>query len=88
MPRAMVESNAVPGFTPSVHGLHFPNYWPPGPTIRLGIIDPRWVGVGDATAGLCGGMSWFVRERFENGAAVPAEPPPLDLREQRTPPAQ
>ena len=31
------------------------------------------MGVGDATAGLCGGMSWFVRERFENGAGVPAD---------------
>jgi hypothetical protein len=72
MPRAMVESNAVRGFLPSVHGLHFANNWPPGPTVRLGIIDPRWVGVGDATAGLCGGMSWFVRERFEDGATVPA----------------
>ena len=68
----MVESNAVRGFLPSEHGLHFANNWPPGPTVRLGIIDPRWVGVGDATAGLCGGMSWFVRERFETGSSVPA----------------
>lgn len=73
MPRAMVDSNAVPGFVPSVHGLHFANRWEPGPTVRLGFIDPRWVGVGDATAGLCGGMSWFVRERFESGAAVPPD---------------
>ena len=65
----MTESNAVPGFLPSVHGLHFANRFPPGPTVRLGFIDPRWVGVGDAEAGLCGGMSWFVRERFETGLA-------------------
>jgi hypothetical protein len=69
----MSDSNAVPGFTPSVHGLHFPNHWPPGPTVRLGVIDPRWVGVGDATAGLCGGMSWFAREWFEEGRAVPPD---------------
>ena len=69
----MTESNAVEGFQPSVHGLHFANRWEPGPTIRLGVIDPRWVGVGDAKAGLCGGMSWFVRERFESGSAVPAD---------------
>src|SRR5688572_20970665 len=69
----MVESNAVAGFIPSVHGLHFPNHWPPGPTVRLGIIDPRWVGVGDATAGLCGGMAWFSREWFEEGRAVPLD---------------
>ena len=34
-----------------------------------GPIDPRWFGIGDAAAGLCGGMSWFVRERFEAGLA-------------------
>ena len=68
----MVESNAVPGFLPSTHGLHFANRFPPGPTLRLGLLDPRIVGIGDATAGLCGGMSWLVRERFE--ARRPIEP--------------
>jgi len=68
----MTESNAIDGFRPSVNGLHFANRWEPGPTIRLGVIDPRWVGVGDAKAGLCGGMSWFVRERFHAGLAIPA----------------
>ena len=73
----MVESNAVPGFLPSVNGLQFANRFPPGPTLTLGPIDPRWVGIGDASAGLCGGMSWLVRERFEAGLAVPptTEPP-------------
>jgi hypothetical protein len=69
----MTASNAVPGFLPSVHGLHFSNRFPPGPTVRLGFIDPRIVGVGDAEAGLCGGMSWFVRERFESGLPVPSD---------------
>ena len=69
----MPASNAVDGFLPSVHGLHFANRYPPGPTVKLGFIDPRWVGVGDAQAGLCGGMSWFVRERFETGRPVPAD---------------
>ena len=68
----MTESNAIEGFRPSVNGLHFANRWEPGPTIRLGVIDPRWIGVGDAKAGLCGGMSWFVRERFHAGLAIPA----------------
>jgi hypothetical protein len=66
-------ANAVPGFLPSTHGLRFANRFPPGPTLRLGPIDPRWVGVGDASAGLCGGMSWFVRERFEAGLPIPAD---------------
>jgi hypothetical protein len=69
----VVTSNAVPGFRPSVHGLHFSNRYPPGPTIKLGFIDPRIVGVGDAEAGLCGGMSWFVRERFEAGLPIPID---------------
>ena len=69
----MVESNAVDGFLPSVSGLHFANSYPSGPTVKLGALDPRWVGVGDADAGLCGGMSWFVREWFEEGRAIPAD---------------
>jgi len=69
----MTDSNAVPGFLPSIYGLHFANRFPPGPTLRLGPIDPRWIGVGDASAGLCGGMSWFVRERFEAGLPIPAD---------------
>src|ERR671921_294412 len=75
---SMVESNAVPGFLPSTHGLRFANRFPPGPTVRLGLVDPRRIGIGDATAGLCGGMSWFVRERFEAGLPIPTqtEPPP------------
>ncbi len=69
----MTESNAVTGFLPSRNGFHFANRWEPGPTIRLGILDPRLVGVGDAKAGLCGGMSWFVRERFNAGLPIPAD---------------
>jgi hypothetical protein len=78
MPATMSASNAVPGFQPSVNGLHFPNRFPSGPTVKLGIIDPRWVGIGDADAGLCGGMSWFVRERFEAGLPVPVDTVPPD----------
>ena len=69
----MTESNAVAGFLPSVNGLHFSNRWEPGPTIRLGVIDPRWIGVGDARQGLCGGMSWLVREQFAAGRAIAAD---------------
>jgi len=69
----MVERNAVPGFLPSTHGLKFANRFPPGPTIRFGPIDPRWIGIGDASAGLCGGMAWYVRERFEAGLPIPPD---------------
>lgn len=69
----MTDSNAVAGFVPSVHGFHFANRFPAGPTVKLGFIDPRVVGVGDAAAGLCGGMSWLTRERFEAGLVAPPD---------------
>ena len=67
----------VPGFLPSTNGLHFANSWPPGPTVRFGPLDPRIIGVGDASSGLCGGMCYTVRDLFEAGIT-----PPLD----RSPP--
>ena len=69
----MTPSNAVPGFLPSVNGLHFSNRFEPGPTVRFGVLDPRLIGVGDASAGLCGGMSWLVRDRFESGQPAPPD---------------
>jgi hypothetical protein len=69
----MTESKAVPGFLPSTNGLHFPNRFPSGPTVRLGPIDPRWIGIGDASNGLCGGMASFVRARFEAGQPIVAD---------------
>jgi hypothetical protein len=72
----MTTANAVTGFLPSTHGLRFRNSWPPGPTVRLGPIDPRIVGFGDASMGLCGGMAVLVRERFQAGDAVPPDPEP------------
>jgi hypothetical protein len=74
----MVE-HAVPGFLPSVHGLHFANAFPPGPTLRLGPFDPRVLGIGDASAGLCGGMALTARDLW--AARVPAPPddvPPVN----------
>jgi hypothetical protein len=40
--------------------------------VRLGLLDIRWFGVGDAAAGLCGGMSYLVRDLFE----AHVDPPP------------
>ncbi len=72
-----MSENAVPKFHPSHDGLHFANRYPSGPTVRLGPIDPRVIGVGDASSGLCGGMSFTVRDLFELGIPVPpdTEPP-------------
>ncbi len=65
-------TNEVPGFRPSVHGLAFANAFPPGPTMRLGSFDPRVIGFGDASAGLCGGMALTARDLYEAGIAAPA----------------
>ena len=70
----MIESNTVADFLPSRHGLRFANRFPPGPTLRVGPLDPRWIGIGDAAAGLCGGMAWLVREWFEEGRSIPSTP--------------
>lgn len=70
----MAPVSLVPGFLPSTHGLHFANRFAPGPTVRLGPFDTRWIGgLGDASAGLCGGMAWYVRERFAAGLPIPAD---------------
>ena len=67
---------AVPGFLPSVHGLRFANSFPPGPTLTIGPLDPRVLGFGDASAGLCGGMALTARDLFEAGMAAPPESAP------------
>jgi hypothetical protein len=69
-------TRVVPGFRPSVQGLHFANAFPPGPTVRLGPLDPRVLGIGDASAGLCGGMALTARDLFEAGLASPPDAAP------------
>ena len=72
----MSGSHVVAGFLPTTNGLHFSNSFPSGPTVKLGPLDPRWVGIGDASAGLCGGMSWYTREQFEAKQPIPADTAP------------
>ncbi|MBA2381930.1 MAG: hypothetical protein H0V73_07455 [Chloroflexi bacterium] len=67
----------VPGFAPTIHGFHFANAWPSGPTVKFGPLDPRIVGVGDARNGLCGGMVYSAADLFAAGVPIPPdrEPP-------------
>lgn len=67
---------SVPGFRPSVHGFHFRNSFPPGPTVKLAGFDPRVIGIGDAAAGLCGGMALSVRDLFDAGLVAPSDTDP------------
>jgi hypothetical protein len=66
----------VPGFLPSVHGLAFPNAFPAGPTITFGPFDPRILGLGDASTGLCGGMALTARDLWAAGLPAPADTTP------------
>ncbi len=72
-----MEVRTVEGFLPSVHGFHFANAWPHGPTVRFGPFDPRIVGVGDAADGLCGGMVYATADLFLAGVPVPADREPF-----------
>jgi hypothetical protein len=73
-----VNEATIPGFLPSVNGFHFANAWPSGPTVRLGPHDPRWIGIGDAADGLCGGMVYTAGDLFAAGVAVPADRQPFE----------
>lgn len=66
-------ARVVQGFLPSLHGLHFANAFPPGPTVKLGVLDTRILGFGDASAGLCGGMALTARDLLEAGLVAPPE---------------
>jgi hypothetical protein len=74
-----MQERTVAGFLPSVQGFHFANAWPSGPTVRFGPLDPRWIGIGDAADGLCGGMVYTVGDLFAAGVAmVPDREPPAN----------
>ena len=68
----------VPGFTPKTNGFHFANAFPPNPirTFKLGNVAT--LNVGDVANGLCGGMSFAMRDIFEDGLRPPPDtaPPP------------
>lgn len=67
---------AVPGFRPSIHGFAFTNDFPPGPAVRIGPAGRRQLAIGDASRGLCGGMTFAVRDLFEAGRLPPATDQP------------
>ncbi|HEV2005104.1 MAG TPA: hypothetical protein VGQ85_00690, partial [Candidatus Limnocylindrales bacterium] len=68
-------SHVIPEFLPSRHGFHFANRWPSTPAFWWGAGLVR-LGLGDAGRGLCGGMAFAVRDRFERGTAPPTETAP------------
>ena len=61
----------VPGFSPSVNGLRFPNAFPKGPLLHVAGIP-----IGNASNGICGGMAFAARDLFEAGLPPPADTSP------------
>jgi hypothetical protein len=61
----------VPGFRPSVNGLHFANEFPHAPVVRIELPGGLRIPIGDAAKGLCGGMVYTVRDLHEAGIAAP-----------------
>ena len=68
----------LPGFTPKANGLHFRNAFPPNPIRQFRLGNVATLNVGDAANGLCGGMSFVVRDLCEHDLMPPADvtPPP------------
>lgn len=67
----------VPGFTPKQNGFHFPNAFPPNPIRQFRLGNVATLNIGDAANGLCGGMSFTVRDIFEHQLMPPADQTPL-----------
>jgi hypothetical protein len=61
----------VPGFTPSVNGLHFTNSFPSEPDLSFDLPGIGRIPIGDASNGLCGGMVFTVRDVFQTPGLAP-----------------
>jgi hypothetical protein len=61
----------VPGFTPSINGLHFVNSFPHEPVVNVDVPLFGKIPIGDASGGLCGGMAFTVRDVFETKGMKP-----------------
>lgn len=68
----------VGDFMPSVNGFHFNNSFPSEPIREFRLGNITTLDIGNAANGLCGGMSFTVRDLFEAGLRPPvdAAPPP------------
>jgi hypothetical protein len=60
-----------PQFLPSRDGLPFDNSWPPAPGLAIG-TPLGALGVGNAAAGLCGGMIFAALDYWHAGLVPPA----------------
>jgi hypothetical protein len=73
---AVASTVAVPNFRPSTNGFRFTNAFPPESTIEIDLGPAGRVGLGDASQGVCGGMTFAVRDYFEAGRPIPPDDTP------------
>jgi hypothetical protein len=67
------ERRAAPGYLPSTHGFHFTNSWPDVHITSITLPDPFGdIPIGNASWGLCGGMSFASRDYFEARQLAPS----------------
>lgn len=71
----IVPGNEIARFRPSRYGFHFTNRWPshPARTLNLGVVQ---IPIGDTGRGLCGGMVFAARDRFERDEDAPLDATP------------
>lgn len=62
-------------FRPSRYGFRFRNSWPKQPALVLNLGAVR-IPIGDTSRGLCGGMAFAARDRFERDEDAPQDPTP------------
>jgi hypothetical protein len=68
------DRQAVAGYLPSTHGFLFANSWPSIHITSITLPDPFGdIAVGNASWGLCGGMTFASRDYFEAKQLAPAQ---------------
>jgi hypothetical protein len=65
-----MSTTMVPGFLPSTNGFAFANRFPPVPVLRV-LVGRRRIGLGRASDGLCGGMTFAAADLFVDGRLPP-----------------
>ena len=68
-------SNEIARFRPTRYGYRFRNVWPKQPALFLSLGAIR-IPFGDTSRGLCGGMVFAARDRFERDEDAPPDPTP------------
>ncbi|HEY1332086.1 MAG TPA: hypothetical protein VGH10_11540 [Actinomycetota bacterium] len=63
----------VSGFLPSTNGFSFPNDWPHVPFLEFRVPTGQELKIGDAAGGLCGGMTFAVKDLFDHARQPPTQ---------------